>query len=131
MVSSISVHCKCLKGVYNHIDGVMVSVLASSTVVRGFESRSGQAKAYIIGTCCFSVGRFSELAQYKFNSSTKRTSVSLSLLNGRLFSLKNRSLDAKQQPSTLIWYLYCIYIIYTLYIYGMIITKNTLKIPKG
>ena len=33
----------------NHIGGVMVSVLASSAVDRGFESRSGQTKDYNIG----------------------------------------------------------------------------------
>ena len=33
----------------------MVSVLASSTVDRGFETRSGQTKDYIIGFCCLSV----------------------------------------------------------------------------
>jgi hypothetical protein len=32
----------------------MVSVLASSTVDRGFEPRSGQTKHYKIGICCFS-----------------------------------------------------------------------------
>ena len=32
----------------------MVSVLASSAVVRGFEPRSGQTKDYNISTCCFS-----------------------------------------------------------------------------
>ena len=32
----------------------MASVLASSAVVRGFESRSGQTKDYKIGICCFS-----------------------------------------------------------------------------
>ena len=31
----------------------MVSVLASNAVDRGFESRSGQAKDYKIGICCF------------------------------------------------------------------------------
>jgi hypothetical protein len=31
----------------------MVSVLASSAVDRGFERRSGQAKDYEIGICCF------------------------------------------------------------------------------
>jgi hypothetical protein len=36
------------------IGGVMVSVLASSVVGRGFEPRSGQTKAYAIGICCFS-----------------------------------------------------------------------------
>ena len=34
---------------HNHIGGVMVSVLASSAVDRGFESRSGQTKDYNIG----------------------------------------------------------------------------------
>jgi len=34
--------------------GVMVSVLASSAVDRGFEPRSGQTKDYKIGICCFS-----------------------------------------------------------------------------
>jgi hypothetical protein len=38
----------------NRISGVMVSVLASSVVDRGFESRSGQTKYYKIGICCFS-----------------------------------------------------------------------------
>ena len=36
------------------ICGVMVSVLASSVVDRGFEHRSGQTKDYKIGMCCFS-----------------------------------------------------------------------------
>jgi hypothetical protein len=31
----------------------MVSMLASSTVDRGFEPRSGQTKDYKIGICCF------------------------------------------------------------------------------
>ena len=37
-----------------HIGGIMVSVLASSAVDRGFEPRSGQTKDYNIGICCFS-----------------------------------------------------------------------------
>ena len=36
------------------IGGVMVSVLASDAVDRGFEPRSGQTKDYKIGSCCFS-----------------------------------------------------------------------------
>ena len=36
------------------IGGVMVSVLASSAVDRGFEPRSDQTKDYKIGICCFS-----------------------------------------------------------------------------
>jgi hypothetical protein len=39
---------------WNCIDGVMGSVLASSAVYRGFEPRSGQTKDYKIGICCFS-----------------------------------------------------------------------------
>jgi hypothetical protein len=38
----------------NRIGGVMVSVLVSSAVDRGFEPRSGQTKDYKIGICCFS-----------------------------------------------------------------------------
>jgi hypothetical protein len=38
----------------NTIGGVMVSVLASSAVDRGFEPRSGQTKGYKFGICCFS-----------------------------------------------------------------------------
>ena len=38
----------------NRICGVMVSMLASTTVDRGFEPRSGQTKDYKIGICCFS-----------------------------------------------------------------------------
>jgi hypothetical protein len=38
----------------NRIGGVMVSVLASNAVDRGFEQRSGQTKDYEIGICCFS-----------------------------------------------------------------------------
>ena len=39
---------------HNRISGVMVSVLASSVVDRGFEPLSGQTKDYEIGICCFS-----------------------------------------------------------------------------
>ena len=39
----------------NRIGGVMVSVLASSVVDRGFELRLGEAKDYKTGICCFSV----------------------------------------------------------------------------
>jgi hypothetical protein len=38
----------------NRIGGIMVSVLASSVADQGFEPRSGQAKDYKIGICCFS-----------------------------------------------------------------------------
>jgi hypothetical protein len=38
----------------NRIGGIMVSVLTSSAVDRGFEPRSGQTKDYKIGICYFS-----------------------------------------------------------------------------
>ena len=38
----------------HRIGGIMVSVLASSAIDRGFEPRSGQTKDYEIGMCCFS-----------------------------------------------------------------------------
>ena len=38
----------------NSVGGVMVSVLYSSTVDRGFEQCSGQTKDYEIDICCFS-----------------------------------------------------------------------------
>ena len=37
----------------NRIDGVIVSVFASSAVDHGFEPRSGQIKCHKIGICCF------------------------------------------------------------------------------
>jgi hypothetical protein len=39
----------------NHVDDVMVSVLALSAVYRGFEAWSGKTKDYEIGICSFSV----------------------------------------------------------------------------
>jgi hypothetical protein len=36
------------------ISAVMVSILASIAIDRGFEPRSGQTKDYKIGICCFS-----------------------------------------------------------------------------
>jgi hypothetical protein len=38
----------------SRIGGVMVSVIASSVVVRVFEPRSGQTKDYKVSICCFS-----------------------------------------------------------------------------
>ena len=37
----------------NRIGGVMVSVLTTSAVDRGFKPRSGQTQEYKIGICCF------------------------------------------------------------------------------
>jgi hypothetical protein len=43
-----------LNFIFNRIGGVMVSVLVSSRVDRGFEPRTGQIKNYKIGICYFS-----------------------------------------------------------------------------
>ena len=59
VISLSQVRCACLY-VYrltrheNCIGGVMVSVLASSTVDHVFEPESDQTKDYEIGICCFS-----------------------------------------------------------------------------
>ena len=47
-------NCNFKSYTFDHICGVMVSVLASSAVDRGFEPQSGQTKDYRIGICCFS-----------------------------------------------------------------------------
>ena len=49
----------CFFSPWNHIGGIMVSVLASSEVDRGFEPRSGQTKDYKIDICCFSANHAS------------------------------------------------------------------------
>jgi hypothetical protein len=51
--SWLAVHTQQLPS-SNRIGGVMVRVLASSVVDRGFEPRSGQTKDNKIGICCFS-----------------------------------------------------------------------------
>ena len=38
----------------DRISGIMVSMLTSSAIDRGFELRSGPTKDYDIGICCFS-----------------------------------------------------------------------------
>ena len=43
-----------LNEIGNCIGGIMVGVLTSRAVYRGFESRSVQTKDYEIGICCFS-----------------------------------------------------------------------------
>ena len=46
----------------NRIGGVMVSLLASNVVDRGFEPRPGQTKDYTIGKYCFSA-KHAEIAK--------------------------------------------------------------------
>jgi hypothetical protein len=53
--------------VFNHIGGVMVSVLTSNAVDRGFEPQSGQTKDYKIDICGFPI-------QQLFNYTRARTS---------------------------------------------------------
>jgi hypothetical protein len=56
--ASIFVHRKLLQLLCgNCIGGVMVSVLTSSAVDRGFEPWSGKTKDYKIGSCYFSAKR--------------------------------------------------------------------------
>ena len=50
MISIVYMYFYCI----NRIGGVMVNVLASSVVDRGFELQSGQTKECKIGICCFS-----------------------------------------------------------------------------
>ena len=52
----IQVHNKtdCLFIIDKRIEGVMISVLASISIVHGFKPRSGQTRDYVIGICWFS-----------------------------------------------------------------------------
>ena len=53
MLEILDTGCKAPNS-QNSIGGVMVSVLASSVVDRGFDPRSVQTKDYKICICCFS-----------------------------------------------------------------------------
>jgi hypothetical protein len=56
MTSDIINTCKTLiYSLLDRMDGVIVSVFASSAVDRVFEPRSGQTKDYNIGIYCFSI----------------------------------------------------------------------------
>jgi hypothetical protein len=54
----------------------MVSVLASSAVDRGFESRSGKTKDYEIGICCFSAKHATLRRKSKFWLAQNQNNVS-------------------------------------------------------
>jgi hypothetical protein len=54
LVFNYAIELLRLLHVHNSIGGVMVSLLASSAVDRGFNAWSGQTKDYKIGICCFS-----------------------------------------------------------------------------
>ena len=62
--------------VENRINGVMVSVLDSSAVDRGFEPRSSQTKDYKIGMCCFSAKHAALRSQSKEISARIQDNVS-------------------------------------------------------
>jgi hypothetical protein len=60
MTTILSVHDCCIltmSNAVNRIGVMMVSVLASSVVDRGFGPRSGQTKDYKFDVCCFSTKR--------------------------------------------------------------------------
>ena len=60
----------------NHICGVVVSVLASSAVDRGFEPQSGQTIDYKIGMCCFSANHTALRSKSKDWSAQNQNNVS-------------------------------------------------------
>ena len=66
---------------WNHIGGVMVSLLPSSAVVHGFKPWSGQTKDYIIAVCCIKTLRAEWLAMVLcfmvFNTTFNNISVIL------------------------------------------------------
>ena len=61
---------------FNRMGGVMVNMLASSVVDRGFQPWSGQTKDYKIGICCFSAKRESSRSYSKDWFARNRGSVS-------------------------------------------------------
>jgi hypothetical protein len=61
---------------YNHIGGVMISVLASSAVDRGLVPRSGQTKDYEIGICCFSAKHVAFRRKSKYRLAQNQDNVS-------------------------------------------------------
>ena len=103
--------------IYDRIGGVVVSVVASSAVDRGFEPRSGQTKDYKIGICCFSakhtaLRRKSKdwLAHNQNNLSEWRDMSTLGLLfqwvalwksNSACWSRTKRALSSSSHKTTL------------------------------
>ena len=89
---------------FNRISGVMVSVLASSAVDRGFDLWSGQTKDYKINICCFSakhatLGRRSkDWLAWNQNNVSEWSDIST---RGLLFQWAS---TVKIQLSMLVWY---------------------------
>jgi hypothetical protein len=61
---------------HNRIGGIIVSMLTSSAVDRGFEPRSGQTKDYEIGICCFSAKHVALQRKSKDSLARKQNNVS-------------------------------------------------------
>ena len=53
-ISYLNIYIRPSYSELNRIGGVMISVLSSSAVDRGFKPRSGQTKDYEFGMCCLS-----------------------------------------------------------------------------
>ena len=61
----------------NHICFVMVSILSSSWLDRGFKCQSGQSKDYKIGICCFSTKHPALRSKSKYWLGENQDNVSL------------------------------------------------------
>ena len=72
---SVYIYHPCLISRYR-IGGVIVSVLVSSAVDRGFEPRSDQTKDYTIGSCCFSANHATLMRKCKDWLALKQYNVS-------------------------------------------------------
>ena len=96
-IIQLSKHC-------NHIGGVMVSVLVSSAVDRGFEPRLGQTKYYKIRICCFSAKHASLRRKSKDWLARNKNNVSewSDMSTQRL--LFQWASTIKIQLSVLVWY---------------------------
>jgi hypothetical protein len=66
---------------------VMVKMLASSAVDRGFESRSGQTKDYKIGICCFSTKHAALKGKSKNWLAQNQYNVSRSIKDSLIFPI--------------------------------------------
>ena len=78
--------CILFKQLYNHVCGVMVSVLATSAVNRVFEARSGQTIDIVI--CCYSTKHallFSKNKHWLAQNQDYVTEWSDMSINGLLF----------------------------------------------
>jgi hypothetical protein len=87
----------------NRIGGVMVSLLASSTVDHGFKPLSGQTKDYKIGICCFSAKHEALRRKSKDLLAQNQDNLSVSYHNKK----KACWSSTKQTSSSFHWKLTC------------------------